>query len=74
MDLDEYDKIVERVRKGQIVAIAPAEDQEGNWHLITVAGVPSPIEMRRMLQSPPRERALFALRAIQQARSFYNIA
>lgn len=74
MDLADYDQILERVRQGQIVAIAPTVNEDGHPYLVGLAGFPTPVNRVWLARATGRERAIFALRAIHQARSHYEIA
>jgi hypothetical protein len=74
MDLTDYNNMCKRVQRGQIVAIAPAVDKEGNWHLVGLAGVPTQSDMYHLRRANGHDRALYALRAIHQARNHYGIA
>lgn len=72
MDLKDYDSIRALVDKGQIVGIGTAANEAGEPYLVGVAGPLTRDNRDHLRRANESERALFALKAIEQARNHYG--
>lgn len=73
MNLKDYDEIKALVDKGQIVGIGTAVNEAGEPHLVGVAGRLTRDNWDHLRQADGAGRALFALKAVEQARNHYGI-